>query len=134
MVSGSEGGTRTGVSLAEILMALTILGLFLLVLANANYVLARKVYPLSGGAARDGEIAAQVSQFLSLPYDSLAGRSGTRGFPALPWPFTRTVAVDTSSPSVRRITLTLTPANAVFRPYRIVLIRTNPAAMPASHP
>ena len=121
---------RRGFSLVEMLVAITILGIFLLGLAKANYVIARRFYAMSGGGARDAEIASQVDEFAALPFDSVASRAGTTTFSALPWAFTRKVTVVATAANIDSVMIIFTPTNTAFKGDTEVLVRSKPTSNP----
>ena len=113
-----------GFSLVEIMVAITLLALCLVGVAQVTFVMARRAYSLSGGQARDGILAQQVNQFAALPFDSLKGKAGTVTVNRPPLPYTRTVTVDSLSPTLVRVTIVVTPTNRVFKPATLVLQRS----------
>lgn len=123
-------GSQRGFSLVEILVAILLLSLVLVGVAQLSFVLGRRFYGLSGGAARDAIIAQQVNQIAALPYDSLKGKAGTVTVNKPPLPYRRTIAVDSLSPKVSRVTIVVTPLNPVYRPDTVVMHRSRPATNP----
>lgn len=125
---------QAGFSLVEVLVAITLLSIALLGVARLTFVMARRFYALSGGAARDAVVAQQINQFTALPFDSLKGKAGTVTVNKPPLPYTRVVTVDSLSPKLRRVTVVITPLNTMFRPDTMVLQRTKPAGNPFNKP
>ena len=123
-----------GFSLVEVLVAITLLSVVLLGVARLTFVMARRFYSLSGGAARDGVVAQQMNQFTAMAFDSLKSRAGTITVNKPPLPYTRVVTVDSLSPKLRRVTIVITPLNTVFRPDTLVIQRTKPAGNPFNKP
>lgn len=126
--------SQTGFSLVEMLVAITLLSLVLLGVAQLNFALARRFYTLSGGAARGGIVAQQVNQFAAMSFDSLASKAGTITVNKPPVPYTRKITVDSLSPRLRRVTIVITPLNTVFRPDTVVLQRSKPGNNPFKTP
>jgi prepilin-type N-terminal cleavage/methylation domain-containing protein len=126
--------SQAGFSLVEMLVAITLLSLVLVSVAQLNFALARRFYALSGGAARDGIVAQQVNQFTAMPFDSLKGKAGTITVNKPPVPYTRSITVDSLSPKLRRVTIVITPLNTVFRPDTLVLQRSKPSNNPFKTP
>ena len=125
---------ETGFTLLEIMVAIALLGLVLVGVAQLNFTLARRFYGLSEGATRDGVLAQQVNQFAALPFDSLKAKAGTITVNKPPLPYARKVSVDSLSPKLRRVTIVVTPLNPVFRPDTLVLQRSKPGNNPFNKP
>lgn len=117
-------GNARGFSLIEIMVAITLLALCLVGVAQVTFVMARRAYTISGGQARDGILAQQVSQFAALPFDSLEGKAGSITVNKPPMPYTRTVTVDSLSPTLVRVTIVVTPTSSLFKPDTLVLQRS----------
>jgi prepilin-type N-terminal cleavage/methylation domain-containing protein len=122
--------SQAGFTLLEIVVAMALLGFVLVGVAQLNFALARRFYSLSGGAARDGILAQQVNQFAAMPFDSLKAKAGTITVNKPPLPYNRKVTVDSLSPKLRRVTIIVTPLNAVFKADTLVLQRTKPGNNP----
>ena len=122
--------SEAGFSLVELLLAVTLLALLLVGVARLNFVLAQRFYKLSQSPARDGVIAQAVNQFAATPFDSLNAKAGTVTFNGGPFPYTRTVMVDSLSPTWRRVRIIIAPQNSVFKSDTITLQRTKPAPNP----
>jgi prepilin-type N-terminal cleavage/methylation domain-containing protein len=123
---GSDAMTRNarGFSLVEIMVAITLLAVCLVGVAQVTFVMARRAYAVSSGQARNGILAQQVNQFAALPFDSLIGKVGTVTVNQPPMPYTRTVTVDNLSPTLVRVTIVVTPTSSVFKPDTLVLQRS----------
>ncbi|HKW42526.1 MAG TPA: prepilin-type N-terminal cleavage/methylation domain-containing protein [Gemmatimonadales bacterium] len=124
--------TEAGFSLVELLLAVTLLAVLLVGVARLNFVLAQRFYKLSQSPARDGAIAQAVNQFAAVPFDSLNAKAGSVTFSKPPFPYTRTVIVDSLTPTWRRVTIIITPQNSVYKSDTIRLQRTKPAPNPFS--
>ena len=123
-------GNARGFSLIEIMVAITLLALCLVGVAQVTFVMARRAYTVSGGQARDGILAQQVSQFAALPFDSLKGKVGSLTVNKPPMPYTRTVTVDSLSPTLVRVTIVVTPTSSLYKPDTLVLQRSR--ALPSA--
>jgi prepilin-type N-terminal cleavage/methylation domain-containing protein len=122
--------TEAGFSLVELLIAVTLLALLLVGVARLNFVLAQRFYKLSQSPARDGIIAQNLNQFAATPFDSLAAKAGTMTFNRPPLPYTRTVLVDSLSPTWRRVRIIITPISTAFKADTETLMRSKPAPNP----
>jgi prepilin-type N-terminal cleavage/methylation domain-containing protein len=126
--------TQAGFSLVEMVVAMTLLSLVLVSVAQLSFIVARRFYSLSGVGARDGIITQQVNQFTAMPFDSLSSKVGTVTVTQPPLPYTRVVTVDSLSPKVRRVTIVVTPTNTVFKADTEVIQRMKPAPNPFATP
>ncbi|HET9707904.1 MAG TPA: prepilin-type N-terminal cleavage/methylation domain-containing protein [Gemmatimonadales bacterium] len=113
-----------GFSLIEILVAMTLLGLCLVGVAQVTFVMARRAYANSGGQARGAILSQQINRFAALPFDSLRGKAGTDTVYSPSMPYVRTVTVESLSPTLVRVTIIVTPTNAVFKPDTLTLQRS----------
>jgi prepilin-type N-terminal cleavage/methylation domain-containing protein len=113
-----------GFSLIEMLVAITLLALCLVGVAQVTFIMARRAYANSGGQARGAILSQQVNQFAALPFDSLKGKAGTVTVNKPPMPYTRKITVDSLSPTLVRVTIIVTPTNIVFKPDTLVLQRS----------
>jgi prepilin-type N-terminal cleavage/methylation domain-containing protein len=125
---------EAGFSLVELLLAVTLLALLLVGVARLNFVLAQRFYKLSQSPARNGVIAQVVNQFAATPFDSLASKAGTVTVNRPPLPYTRTVIVDSLSPTWRRVRIIVTPLTTAFKVDTVTLQRTKPATNPFGGP
>jgi hypothetical protein len=126
--------TEGGFSLIEIVTAMMLLAFFLTGLAKVNYTLARRFYALSAGGPRAGAVSQHLNQFAAMPFDSLQGKAGTTTVGTSPMPYTRKITVDSLSPTLRRVTIIVTPNNPVFKPDTLVLQRGKPGKNPFNTP
>src|SRR2546427_9943623 len=108
--------SEAGFSLVELLVAITLLSLVLVSVAQLNVALARRFYAVSGGAARSAVVAQQVNQFTAMPFDSLKSKAGTITVNKPPLPYARKGTVDSLSPKIRPATPAITPLNSVLAP------------------
>jgi prepilin-type N-terminal cleavage/methylation domain-containing protein len=113
-----------GFSLIEMLVAITLLAICLVGVAQVTFIMARRAYANSGGQARGAILSQQVNQFAALPFDSLKGKAGTITVNKPPMPYTRKITVDSLSPTLLRVTIIVTPTNIVFKPDTLVLQRS----------
>jgi prepilin-type N-terminal cleavage/methylation domain-containing protein len=113
-----------GFSLIEMLVAITLLAICLVGVAQVTFIMARRAYANSGGQARGAILSQQVNQFAALPFDSLKGKAGTVTVNKPPMPYTRKITVDSLSPTLLRVTIIVTPTNIIFKPDTLVLQRS----------
>lgn len=126
--------SRAGFSLVELMVAIVLLGVILVGVAQMSFVMARRSYGMSGVRTRNAVIAQQVEQFTALPFDSLKGRAGTIVVNKPPLPYQRTVMVDSLSPKWRRVTVVVKPLNPAVRPDTAVIERAKTTGNPFNKP
>ena len=115
---------ESGFSLIEMLVAITLLALCLIGVAQVTFVMARRAYANGGGQARGAILSLQVNQFAAMPFDSLKSKAGTDTVYGQSMPYIRTVTVDSLSSTLVRVTIIVTPMNAVFKPDTLILQRS----------
>lgn len=113
-----------GFSLIEMLVAITLLALCLVGVAQVTFVMARRAYANSGGQARGAILSQQVNQFAAMPFDALVARVGMDTVLNPSMPYVRAVQVDSLSQTLLRVTIVVTPLNSVFKPDTLVLQRS----------
>jgi prepilin-type N-terminal cleavage/methylation domain-containing protein len=121
-----------GFTLIEIIVALTLLSLILVGIAQMTLVLSRRTRGVSAAAARSAIITEQINRLAAIPWAELPapGSTVTTTVSSSPLPHTRTVIVEGVSSMLRRVTIIITPLNTAYRPDTIVLRRMRPAAGP----
>jgi prepilin-type N-terminal cleavage/methylation domain-containing protein len=124
--------TARGFTLVEIVVALTLLSLILVGIAQMTLVLSRRTRGVSAAAARSAIITEQINRFAAIPWAELPapGSTVSTTVSSSPLPHTRTVIVEGVSSMLRRVTIIITPLNTAYRPDTIVLRRMRPAAGP----
>jgi prepilin-type N-terminal cleavage/methylation domain-containing protein len=119
---------ESGFSMVEILVSLTLLSIGLLGLAGMTLQAARRARGVSHLTTVSQVMTQQVNRLGVLPYDSLPVGTNCRAVTANGFGYTRCVAVVVLSPSVKQVTLTMTPVNSAIRPVVEVFRRTLPPA------
>jgi len=118
--------SRTGFTLVEVLVAMSILGAAASVMVAPLYQYAQRTDVVAFAQARNGLLAQQVNRLTALPFDSLATRVGCVTTGSDPLPYTRCITMTTVSSVQKRVMLVMTPANATVRPDTVVFDRTQP--------
>ena len=119
--------SRTGFTLVEVLVAMSILGAAASVMVAPLYQYAQRTDVVAFAQARNGLLAQQVNRLTALPFDSLATRAGCVTTGSGPLPSTRCITLTTVSSVQQRVMLVIRPANATVRPDTVVFDRTQPA-------
>jgi prepilin-type N-terminal cleavage/methylation domain-containing protein len=131
--------TAHGFTLVEIIVALTLLSLILVGIAQMTMVLSRRTRGVSAAAARAAIMTEQVNRYMAMPWTELpaVGTTGPTPVTDSPLPHTRKVIVEEGSGATqvvkdmrRVITIIITPLNTAYRPDTIVVRRMKPAVSP----
>jgi len=120
---------RRGVSLIEVMVALTLFGLIATVhtVATMRYGLRTRTAAL--GTARSTAISTAVQLYSTMPRASIAGNTGCTTITAISG-FQHTRCVTTTAPtgSITRVRIVITPSNAALRPDTVFVDRVTGAA------
>ena len=115
---------RRGVSLIEVMVALTLFGLIATVhtLTTMQYGLRVRIAAI--GAARSGALSTAVDLFSTLPSASIAGAVGCVTITANPaYAHTRCLTTTAVTSKIWRLQIIITPSNTAFRPDTVWLDR-----------
>ena len=120
---------RRGISLVEVVVAVTLLGMMATVhtLVTMRYALRNRVAAV--GVNRAAAISTAVDLFSTMPYSSIATNSGcaTIATPA-EYAHQRCVTTTALSGTITRVEIIITPTNTAFRPDTVRVDRSKPPA------
>lgn len=116
-----------GFILLEVLIAMVLLGLVLSSLAGMMYAVSRRAITSTGYAYRNAVLLREVNRLEALPFDSLGVGSTSVTVGDKPYPHTRVVSVASPGPTIKKVTLVITPVNQLYRPDTVSFTRTLPA-------
>jgi prepilin-type N-terminal cleavage/methylation domain-containing protein len=117
---------RPGVSLVEVLVALTLMTVVLTALSGLTFRAARQTNQLSGGGYRQGVLVQETNRLTAEPFANLPALAGCVTEAGGVFPHTRCVTVTNLSSTRRRATIIVTPAQPGVRPDTVIVERTNP--------
>lgn len=120
---------RRGVSLIEVMVALTLFGLLATVhtVATMRYGLRARVSAL--GAARSSAVTTAVDLYSTMPRASIAAATGCTTITAVPnYEHTRCVTTQAVTGTVTRIRIIVTPSNTDLRPDTVWVDRVTGSA------
>ena len=121
-----HGALRRGITLIEVVVALTIFAMVTVGIAGFTTQVARGSRINSLASVRAGALAAQINRLEVLPYDTLPTRVGCTSISAGLVPRTECVAVQDIVAGRRQVTFILRPNNTALRPDTVILERTRP--------
>ena len=121
---------RRGISLMEVMVAVSLLALVSGSLASLMISAAQRANLVSGTTYRNAIMQQETNRLSVLPYDSLPARVGCISLSALaaPYPYIRCISVDSVGPQQRRVTVMVRLVNPAFRPDTVQMERTRPYA------
>jgi Tfp pilus assembly protein PilV len=125
-------GPRAGLSLVELTVALTFLGVVLTSIAGLTVEAAQRAQALSGQSRRQAAVTEEVNRLTALPWASLAPTSSTgicRTHNDPGFQHTRCVTVTAVTTFVRQVRLIVTPAQLGVRPDTVMFTRANPPTL-----
>jgi prepilin-type N-terminal cleavage/methylation domain-containing protein len=108
--------SRIGVSLIEVMVALTLFGLIATVhtVATMRYGLRTRVAAV--GASRAAAVSTALDLYSTMPRASIAGATGCTTVTSIAnYPHTRCVSVTAATSSITRVRIIITPTNTVLR-------------------
>lgn len=124
---------RQGVSLVEVIVAMTLLGVVLSSLAGLTFQVSRRSLNAAAEGYRQGILMQEVNRMTTTPWTLLTGAAGCTTVTGGTFPHTRCVTVSNLSTTVRRVRVIVTPSQPGVQPDTITFERSSaPAANPLS--
>ncbi|MGH7551687.1 MAG: type IV pilus modification PilV family protein [Longimicrobiales bacterium] len=120
--------SRSGVTLVEVIVAMTLLAVILTSLASVTFQAARRTSVVAAEGYRQGVLVQELNRVTALPWANLPGIAGCTTVSGGTFPHTRCIAVTTVSNTIRRVRLIVTPAQPRVRPDTVIFDRANPPA------
>jgi hypothetical protein len=117
---------RRGITLIEVVVALTIFAMVTVGIAGFTTHVARGSRINGLASVRAGALAAQINRLEVLPYDTLPTRVGCTSISTGLVPRTECVAVQDIVAGRRQVTFILRPNNTALRPDTVIFERTRP--------
>lgn len=122
---------RQGISLVEVVVAMTLLAVVLTSLAGATYNAARRSSRIAVDSYREAILVQELNRMTSLPWAGLPGAAGCTTVAGGSFPHTRCVSVTDLSQTRRQVRVIVTPAQPGSHPDTTLFERTN---APAGNP
>lgn len=117
---------RAGISLVEIVVAMTLMSAVLIPVAGLTALGANRSVRNAGATYRQGILNQEVNRLTSLPFGTLPGAAGCVTVAAGTFPHTRCVAVTNVNGTLRQVRVIVTPAQPGVRPDTATFERANP--------
>jgi type II secretory pathway component PulJ len=120
---------RSGLSVLEIVVALTLFGTVTVAMGGLSLVVARRAEANDVFTKRTGILQQQMNWLQAMPYDSLVKKGGTVEVTDGPFPHTREVTIE-SNGSRTRVIVKVIPTRAPDRAETIRFDRAKPTTSP----
>lgn len=120
---------KRGVSLIEVMVALTLFGLIATVhtVATMRYGLRTRVSAI--GASRAAAASTALDLYSTMPRASIAGATGCTTITSIAnYPHTRCVSVTAPASTITRVRIIITPTNTALRPDTVSVDRVTSTA------
>ena len=120
---------RSGLSIIEIVVALTLFGTVAIAMGGLSLVVAKRAEANDVFTKRTALLQQQMNWLQALPYDSVANKAGSVVVTSGPFPHTRTIEVS-SHGSRTRVIVRIIPSRAPDRAESIAFDRARPTSSP----
>jgi Tfp pilus assembly protein PilV len=124
---------RGGFILMEVIVAMTLMALILTPLAAMVFKMTARNHRTVGNTYRNGVVMHQVNYLEAIPYDSLDIGTYTDSVTAKPYPHSVKVTVEQYYQKwqlkAKRVTLVITPKNAIYKPDTMTFTRSSANTM-----
>lgn len=122
--------SREGVSLIELVVAITFLGVVLASIAALTTEAAQQATILAGQSRRQAALTEEVNRLTAMPFAALTpGLGACRVLNEPGFVHTRCVSVTALTTYVRRVQVIVTPRQRGTRPDTVTFVRANPPAI-----
>ena len=120
-----NAGSRKGIALVEVIVAMVLLAVAVSSLAGLVYSISQSGLKNTGNAYRNGILMMEVNRLEGIPYDSIAVGTTTYQVTSGSYPHTRVITVaEPVAAKVKTIRIVLTPTNSRFKPDTVSFTRT----------
>ncbi len=121
---------RKGASVLDVMVAMVVLSIGMLGVAGMTAIAARKATSMATQSGRDGIAAQEMNKLASLPYDTLATRSGCTNGMSGTMSYTRCITitdVTSGDQSYKRVRIIVTPSGSWGKPDTVYVNRAKGA-------
>ena len=118
-------GSRKGIALVEVIVAMVLLAVAVSSLASLVYSVSHSGIKTAGDAYKNGVMMQEVNRLVGLPYDSV--HTGTTSIAVSTQPYAHTRVITVTEPTanvVKSIKIVITPSNPQYRSDSVTFIRT----------
>lgn len=123
--AAKSAGSRKGIALVEVIVAMVLLAVAVSSLAALVYSVSHSGIRTAGDAYKNGVMMQEVNRLVGLPYDSVHTGTTSIAVSTLPYAHTRTVSVTEPTANViKSIKIVITPVNPQYKADSVTFIRT----------
>ena len=120
---------RRGVSLIEVMVAVTLLGMIATVHTGVTMQFAKRNRIAAIGMDRSAAISTAVDLYTTMPYANLSGNTGCTSITSLvDYAHQRCVTITNPTQAITRVQIIIRPTNTAFRSDTIRVDRSLPSA------
>jgi len=120
-------GSREGVSLVELMIAVVLVGVAVTTLGGMSFQAARQSVTLAGDGYMQGIVTQEVNRLQAIPFDQLNAGSVCVTVTTGSFPHTRCYKVTSVSVTEKTVVLAVTPSQTRVRPMTITFSRYQPS-------
>jgi Tfp pilus assembly protein PilV len=120
---------REGVSIVELVVAMTFLGIVLASVAGLSVEAAQRAEALSGQSRRQAAMAEEINRLTALPFTQLTTGTSCQTYNDTGFQHTRCATVTFINTMNRRVQIVVTPNQPGLLPDTVVFIRANPPTL-----
>lgn len=118
---------RSGLTLVEVLVAVSIMSVVLVALGGLMFDVARQTRQSAATTYRAAAIQRAAATLEALPWDSIAGAAGCTSGVSGELPYTKCISVVDSTPRMKIVTLVITPTGPLaVKPDSASVVRHRP--------
>lgn len=117
---------REGVSIVELVVAMTFLGVVLASVAGLSVEAAQRAEALSGQSRRQAAMAEEINRMTALPFAQLATGTNCQNYNDPGFQHSRCVTITLINGTSRQVQVVVTPNQPGVLPDTVVFIRANP--------
>ena len=117
---------REGVSLVELMVAITLLGVVLASVAGLSVESAQRAESLSGQSRRQAAMAEEINRLTAIPFTQLTTGTSCQTYNDPGFQHTRCATVTFINTMNRRLQVVVTPTQPGLLPDTVVFVRANP--------
>jgi len=124
MMKRIELSARSGVSLVETLVAITLMGVVLSGLGGLAFTASRQTVNVSAGGYRHGILVQEVNRLTAWSYDDLGSAAGCTTVATGAFPYQRCITVNAISSTRSQVRVIVTPSQPGVAPDSVTVERT----------
>lgn len=117
---------REGVTLVEVIVAMTLLAVALSSLAVATFSASQQSVRVAGSGYMNGIVTQEMNRLASMPFANLSASIGCTTVSSGTFPHQRCITVTDISGTEKQVRVVVTPSQRGVRPDTVIVRRSNP--------